>query len=173
MCGKLLKKLYSSSILKLYCLKVSEIVVKAVHWVSKRLVHCPSFSLAEISQVFKLLCKTLQQIYKIRSNLTKLSFFLQFWWSINLPWGHVRSNTKFGPNKFSRFDVFRLQTNKQTPKQAKYIWYRRRVCGLLKTNNTGVRLNLIIYEILKLWLVFLRNYCVNILDFKSFKMVNI
>ena len=36
----------------------------------------------------------------------------------------MRSHTKFGPDRFSRFDVYPLQTNKQTPKhpdrQAKY-----------------------------------------------------
>ena len=50
--------------------------------------------------------------------------FLKFWslWSfINLPWGHVIFNTKFGPDRFSRF--FWIQTERQ----AKYIyscyWY--------------------------------------------------
>ena len=51
---------------------------------------------------------------------------LKFWWSINLPWGHERSHTKFGPDRFSRFDVYciqtHIQTNRQTPRQAKYIY---------------------------------------------------
>ena len=47
---------------------------------------------------------------------------MKFWSFINLPWGHVRSKKKFGPDGFSRFDVYRIQTNKQTPRQAKYIY---------------------------------------------------
>ena len=39
--------------------------------------------------------------------------------------GHVRSYTIFGPDRISRFDVFWMQTEKQTdrqtPRQAKYI----------------------------------------------------
>jgi len=33
------------------------------------------------------------------------------WNFINLPWGRVRSHTKFGPDRFSRFDVYWIQTN--------------------------------------------------------------
>ena len=40
--------------------------------------------------------------------------------SINLSWGHVRSNTKCGPDQFVRFYVYWTQTNRQTPRQAKY-----------------------------------------------------
>jgi len=38
-------------------------------------------------------------------------FFLSF---INLPCGHVMSHNKFGPDRFSRFDVYWIQTNRQT-----------------------------------------------------------
>jgi len=38
---------------------------------------------------------------------------------ITLPWGHVRSYTKFGPDRFSRFQVYWIQTDRQRP--AKYI----------------------------------------------------
>ena len=31
--------------------------------------------------------------------------------SINLPWGHVRSHKKYGPDLFSRFDVYWSLTN--------------------------------------------------------------
>ena len=66
-------------------------------------------------------------IFKIFQNST---FFgdtiLKFWAFINLPWGHVRTHTKFGPHRFSSFDVYWIQTdwqtNKQTPRQAKYIY---------------------------------------------------
>ena len=54
-----------------------------------------------------------------------MSKFFKIRSSINLPWGHVRSHTKFGPDWFSRFDVYWLQkkqTNKQTPRQAKFIY---------------------------------------------------
>jgi len=37
---------------------------------------------------------------------------------INLPRGHVMSNKKFGPDRFSRFDVYCTQTNRQ----AKFIY---------------------------------------------------
>ena len=43
--------------------------------------------------------------------------FLKFLSFINLPCGHVMSHKKFGPDRFSRFDVYWIQTNKQTPKQ--------------------------------------------------------
>ena len=42
---------------------------------------------------------------------------------IHLSWGHVRSHIKFGPDRFSRFVVYRLQTSNV------YIDYR-----LLKSN---------------------------------------
>ena len=44
-----------------------------------------------------------------------------FWCSINLSWGHYRSHTKFGPDQFSRFDVYtnKKQTNTHT---SKYIY---------------------------------------------------
>ena len=38
---------------------------------------------------------------------------MQFLPSIHLPWDHVKSHSKFGPDRFSRFDVYRLQTNRQ------------------------------------------------------------
>ena len=44
------------------------------------------------------------------------NFLFQFWCSINLSWGHVRSLVKFGPDWFSRFDVYCIQTKKTTTK---------------------------------------------------------
>ena len=32
------------------------------------------------------------------------------------------SHKKFGPDRFSRFDVYWIQTNKQTDRKAKYIY---------------------------------------------------
>ena len=41
--------------------------------------------------------------------------------SINLPWGCVRSHTKFGPDRFScLLFIGHKQTNKQTPNQSFY-----------------------------------------------------
>ena len=55
-------------------------------------------------------------ILKIVKNLMKIEFcgdkYLKFWSFINLPCGHVM---------FSRFDVYWIQTNRQTPRQAKFI----------------------------------------------------
>ena len=51
----------------------------------------------------------------------KKSQYFQFLCSINLPVGHVRSHTIFGPDLFSRFDVYWLQTNKQTDTPNLYI----------------------------------------------------
>ena len=36
---------------------------------------------------------------------------------MNLPWAYVMSHKKFGPDRFSRFDVYWIQTNKQTNRQ--------------------------------------------------------
>ena len=43
--------------------------------------------------------------------------FLKIWSFINLPRGHESSHKKFGPDRFSRFDVYWIQTNRQTDKQ--------------------------------------------------------
>ena len=50
---------------------------------------------------------------------------IKFWWrlfensiiSINLHWGSARSHTKCGPDRFSRFDVYWIQTDSETIKQ--------------------------------------------------------
>ena len=42
---------------------------------------------------------------------------MKFWSFINLPWGHVRSHTKLGTDRFSRFEVYRTQ---KTDRQAVY-----------------------------------------------------
>ena len=43
--------------------------------------------------------------------------FLKILSSINLPWDHVMSHKKFGPDRFSRFDVYWIQTNRHPDKQ--------------------------------------------------------
>ena len=36
---------------------------------------------------------------------------------INLSWGHASSHKKFCPDRFSRFDIYWIQTDRQTDKQ--------------------------------------------------------
>ena len=48
--------------------------------------------------------------------------FLKILSFINLPWDHMMSHKKFGPDRFSRFDVYWIQTDKQTDRQAKFIY---------------------------------------------------
>jgi len=43
----------------------------------------------------------------------------------------VRSHIKFGPDRFSCFDVYWIQTDKQTDRQAKYIFRLYNFQGLL------------------------------------------
>ena len=59
--------------------------------------------LGRFATIFYFNCKHSKQSSKIRS-------------SINLPSGHVMSHTKFGPDRFSRLDVYWIQTNRQTNK---------------------------------------------------------
>jgi len=35
---------------------------------------------------------------------------------MNLPWWHVKSRKNIGPDQFSRFDVYWIQTNRETDK---------------------------------------------------------
>jgi len=53
-----------------------------------------------------------------------LEKFLKIRSFVNIPWGPARSYTQFGPDRFSRFGVYRIQTaDRQTPpRQAKYIY---------------------------------------------------
>ena len=57
-------------------------------------------------------------------NLMKIKFCLSLTFEIliikNLPWGFVKFH-KFEPDKFSHFDVYWTQTNKQTDKQSTFI----------------------------------------------------
>ena len=61
-------------------------------------------------------------IFLWKSNFV-LGQFLQFWSSMNLSWGHVRSHTKFSPNRFSCYDVHWIQTDRQINRLEKY-WGR-------------------------------------------------
>ena len=54
--------------------------------------------------------------------------FFKFWSFINLPWGHVSSHTKFGFDRISLFDVYWIQTKKQTDRQAKFIYRYDMTC---------------------------------------------
>ena len=65
--------------------------------------------------------KSFADRYRLFSWILKTVFrqFFLFWSSTNLPWGQKRfkSNTKFGPDLFSRFDVYWTQTDRQTDQQ--------------------------------------------------------
>ena len=56
--------------------------------------------------------------------------------SINLTWGHVMSHNKFGPDRFSLFDVYWIQTNKQTNRQTDMLnlYIDKRFCDEFKKN---------------------------------------
>ena len=56
--------------------------------------------------------------------------------SINLPWGQARSYKKLGPDRFSRFDVYWIQTNKQTDRQAKFIYSKITLLDILHLNSS-------------------------------------
>ena len=71
---------------------------------------------------------------------------MKIWSSINLPWGHVMSHKKFGPDWFSCFDVYWIQTNKHInkhpPRQAKFIYRLGRMyffSGTLVLISRGTR----------------------------------
>ena len=65
-----------------------------------------------------------QKLNFVKGNFLKIRSF------INVPWGHRMSQTKFGPDRFSRFDGYWIQTNRK----AKYI-YRNKYW--LKTYNVN------------------------------------
>ena len=54
--------------------------------------------------------------------------FLKILSFINFPWDHMMSHKKFGPDRFSRFDVYWIQTDKQTNKQTSQIYIQRWKC---------------------------------------------
>ena len=66
--------------------------------------------------------KKMSWIFKIlkQSNFVG-GFFLKLRSCINHPWDSMRSHTKFEPDRFSLFDVYWIQTNKQTDKPNLYI----------------------------------------------------
>ena len=60
------------------------------------------------------------------------------------------SHKKFGPDRFSRFDVYWIQTNRQTDRQAKFIYRWINVCTEWKekilTSIENLKFNLFILE---------------------------
>ena len=66
-------------------------------------------------------------------HLRKIEFcWRQIFWTVdhlwlNLPRGHVKSHTKFGPNLFSHFNVYWIQTNRQ----AMFIHVDMKIIALL------------------------------------------
>ena len=62
---------------------------------------------------------------------------------INLTWGHLRYHTKFESDRFSHFDVYWKQTNRQTDKLNLYILYiqsynQNEHIDLLQTQKFGL-----------------------------------
>ena len=65
-------------------------------------------------QIFKEF-KNLNLFYKIKN--LKINIFISY----KPPCGHVMSHKKIGPYRFSRFDAYWIQTNKQTDEPNLYI----------------------------------------------------
>ena len=64
------------------------------------------------------LIKIISRIFKIFKNKILMEAnFLKIRSSINFPWGLARSQNKFGHDRFSRFDLYWIQTNRQTDGQ--------------------------------------------------------
>jgi len=82
------------------------------------------------------------RIFKNLNFFTKLktfkTHFLKFLSFINLPCGHVMSHKKIGPDRFSRFDVYWIKTNRHPNRQAKFIY---RLSKPVKTVQISLKLN--------------------------------
>ena len=63
------------------------------------------------------------------------------------------SHKKFGPDRFSRFDVYWIQTDRQTDRQAKFIYRLSRFLEELKTDTNSLYLCNLIFDITNLDLV--------------------
>ena len=78
------------------------------------------YILKQSRKKFRGFLKKIREFSRFYNFLQKKNFkhnFFKFLSFVNLPCGHVMSHKKFGPDRFSRFDVYWIQTNKQTPKQ--------------------------------------------------------
>ena len=87
--------------------------------------------------------------------------FFKFWQFINLPWGDVRSHTKFGPDRFCRFDVYWIQTDRQTSQI--YIPYVHLNIFWKGYNNRSLGLNLMWNTTLKIYFVNLSFNCFSVI----------
>ena len=99
-----------------------------IHQKFKALRALLSRLLGRFEPIFYLNCEHVLFVYILKQRRKKFSgflkkiktfktLFLKFLSFINLPWGSVRSQKKFGPDRFSRFEVYWIQTNKQKDKQ--------------------------------------------------------
>ena len=79
---------------------------------------------AEREPIFYFNCEHFLFVYIVKQKQTKnfLDFqksnfegnkIIKFSSSINFSWKHMRYHKKFGPDRFSRFDIYSIQTNKQ------------------------------------------------------------
>ena len=60
------------------------------------------------------------------------------------------SHKKFGPDRFSRFDVYWIQTDRQTDRQAKFIYRLSRFLEELNTDTNSLYLCNLIFDITNL-----------------------
>ena len=74
----------------------------------------------KILRIFKKIADFKELIFFTKLKTFK-THFLKFLSFIILPCGHVMSHKKFGPDRFNRFDVYWIQTNKQTDMPNLYI----------------------------------------------------
>ena len=83
--------------------------------------------LGRFAPIFYLNCVHVLFVYILKQSRKKFrgflnTIFLKFLSFVNLPCGHVMSHKKFGPDRFSRFDVYWMQTNRQTNRQTRQIY---------------------------------------------------
>jgi len=81
-------------------------------WTFSVCIHCKTKTKKFADFIKK--CCVFSKLYGNRILLG--SIFLKFRSFINLFWGHVRSYKKFGPDRFSRLNVYRIQTHRQKSK---------------------------------------------------------
>jgi len=89
--------------------------------------------------------------------------FLKFLSFLNLSCGHVMSHKKIGPYRFSRFDVYWIQTNKQTDKRPdKPNSYLDRYCYNFDNNKRsfGPKILIIVFLFLYMQKRVMRSLCI-------------
>ena len=90
-----------------------------------------------------------------------------------LPWGHFRCHTKFGPDRFSRLNVYWIQRNRQTATDKQSIfnfslrrvissltirWEKKRVPSFFKSAQSEIQLQFIYCRVLYKHTIISYNY---------------